>query len=89
MSGIPDYPGIIHYDYSVWNLKKKSFYFLQIRIWNITPSQVNCIRSLGGHSNVIMRLIITSDRAASRDLDGNILVWDMNKAIEGNYAIGE
>ena len=29
-----------------------------------------------------MRLIITEDRAVSRDLDGNILVWDMNKAIE-------
>ena len=38
---------------------------------------------------MIMRLIITEDRAASRDLDGNILVWDMNKAIEDNYATEE
>ena len=26
-----------------------------------------------------------TDRGASRDLDGNILIWDLNKAIETNY----
>ena len=62
---------------------------MQIRIWSISPSQVDCIRALGGHSNVIMRLILANDRAASRDLDGNILVWDLTKAIEDNYAFDE
>ena len=62
---------------------------MQIRIWSISPSQVECIRTLGGHSNVIMRLILTNDRAASRDLDGNILIWDLTKAIEDNYAFDE
>ena len=64
-------------------------HLLQIRIWSISPSQVECIRTLGGHSNVIMRLILTNDRAASRDLDGNILIWDLTKAIEDNYAFDE
>ena len=36
-----------------------------------------------------MRLILTNDRAASRDLDGNILIWDLTKAIEDNYAFDE
>ena len=28
-----------------------------------------------------------TDRGASRDLDGNILIWDLNKAIETNYDV--
>ena len=30
---------------------------------------------------------IDTDRGASRDLDGNILIWDLNKAIETNYDV--
>lgn len=36
---------------------------------------------MAGHSNVIVRLVLTQDRAASRDLDGNIHIWDLNKAV--------
>ena len=58
---------------------------LQIRIWEISDARVQCIRRLGGHSNVIVRLVLNGDRAASRDLDGNINIWDLNEALEKNY----
>ena len=35
--------------------------------------------TLEGHSNVIVRLVLNGDRAASRDLDGNIFIWDLTE----------
>lgn len=34
---------------------------------------------------MIVRLVSKADRAASRDLDGNILVWDLTQALEQIY----
>ena len=63
-----------------------SIFFLQIRIWEVSESQVQCIRMIGGHSNVIVRLVLNGDqRAASRDLDGNIMIWDLNDALTKTY----
>ena len=61
------------------------FILLQIRLWELSDSRVQCIRTIGGHSNVIVRLVLSGSRAASRDLDGNILIWDLNDALTQNY----
>ena len=34
---------------------------------------------------MIVRLVLSGSRAASRDLDGNILIWDLNDALTQNY----
>ena len=34
---------------------------------------------------MIVRLVLNGDRAASRDLDGNILIWDLNDALSKTY----
>ena len=38
---------------------------------------------------MIVRLVLSGDRAASRDLDGNILVWDLNEALKHSFAQDE
>ena len=35
---------------------------------------------------MIVRLVLSGDqRAASRDLDGNIMIWDLNDALTKTY----
>ncbi len=53
----------------------------QVRIWDLADqANVKCLRTIRGHSNVIVRLELSFDLAASRDLDGNISIWDLRKA---------
>ena len=49
----------------------------QIRIWEVTSEHLVCLRAFEGHSNVIVRLVLEGEFAASRDLDGRIFVWDL------------
>merc|ERR1719410_975074 len=48
-----------------------------VRIWEVTPDHLICLRAFEGHSNVIVRLVLEGDFGASRDLDGRIYVWDL------------
>ena len=45
----------------------------------MTSTHLVCIRAFKGHSNVIVRLVLKGDLAASRDLDGRIFIWDVNQ----------
>lgn len=60
----------------------------KLRLWkiqdeaNTSPEEskvVTCLMQLNGHTNVIMRLQVTSTKAVTRDLDGSIFVWDLEK----------
>jgi len=50
-----------------------------VRLWNVTSTHLVCLRAFKGHSNVIVRLVLKGDLAASRDLDGRIFIWDVNQ----------
>jgi len=43
-----------------------------------------CMMQFNGHNNVIMRLEVTSTMAVTRDLDGNIFVWDLSKVTDSS-----
>ena len=57
-------------------------YFFQIRLWKIKKDEIYCQRELLGHKNIIMRMEIgwNCDRAVTRDINGSIFVWDLNRA---------
>ena len=86
------YVGTVHTSYDVkrWTFAyfnvcltspKLIFSTWQLRLWECTNHSIQCLRILSLHESLISSLDVFGGRVLSRDIKGNTLVWDVDKAL--------
>ena len=56
-------------------------YMFTIQVWD-TSCNYKCVKTLGGHSGIVLALTVHSNKLYSGSQDTKILVWNIDKEFE-------